>query len=670
MTERTCRVEVQRDHLSKIAHASPERGLAELIWNALDADATSVEVYFTKGDLGTLELIVKDNGRGFLMAEAESLFTALGGSWKARKEKTEDGRQLHGKEGQGRFKAFALGRCVQWTVVAKASDGSVASPFQISAFADRLEEFQLEEGGVGSRTTPGVTVRINEPEREFAIFDPEVAFEKLLPIFALYLRTYQTATITIEGIRLDPTTAIRNVETVALDTVAYNEVDYPVSLEIVEWREGGDRELWLCTASGFPIEPYPKQIRGIGEFGFSAYVKSELISVLSNDGTLGLGELNTHLRDACDGAIRAIKSHFLLRLREEGREAIRKWKEEKVYPFAEDATSPVEVAEREVFDVVATKVAESLPAFEESDRTSKAFQLRMLRHAVERGPDELQAVITEVLNLPKKELDQLSDLLRDVSLVGVINASKLVTDRLKFIAGLELLLFDVDSKKTLKERSQLHKIVAENTWLFGQEFSISVNDRSLTQVLRKHRQILGDEIHIDENVTKVDGSVGIVDLMLSRSIPCNRENEVEHLVVELKAPKVKIREKECSQIKSYAFAVIEDERFSSLSAKWDFWIISNELDNHAVREANQTGRPKGVLYRGTEGPDVTVWAKTWSQIIRENKFRLEFVREKLNYEIDQNDALQHLRDTYSQFTKGVVIDGEDLSGRGAKPNKQ
>lgn len=335
------------------------------------------------------------------------------------------------------------------------------------------------------------------------------------------------------------------------------------------------------------------------------------------------------------------------------------WKKDKIYPFQEETTSPIEVAERQVFDVVATKVAESLPSFDESDKESKAFQLRMLRHAVERGPEELQTVITEVLNLPKTQLDQLSEILKDVSLAGVISASKLVTDRLKFIAGLEHLLFDEDHKKTLKERSQPHKMIAENTWLFGQEFSVSVNDRSLTEVLKKHIAKSGKNIPIDEPVLRIDGSVGIVDLMLSRSIPCNREDEIEHLVVELKAPKVKIGEKECSQIESYAFAVIEDERFTSLSAKWDFWIISNEMDAYAHRKTTQDGRPKGVLHRETDSANVTIWVKTWSQIIRENKHRLEFVREKLNYEIDRNDALQHLRDNYSQFIKGVVVENDE-----------
>lgn len=658
MTEKKCKVKVKRDHLSKLAHASPERAISELVWNALDADAKSIEVFFIHGDIGTLEIIVKDDGEGFLFDDAEELFTSLGGSWKSTNRKTTSGRVLHGSEGQGRFKAFALGRCIEWTVTPKSSENSQARPFVINAVADRLDEFSIEDHEPDDPTSHGVAVRVTELHKQFAVFDAERAMEKLLPIFALYLRNYRSASISVNGIRLDPQQAIKDVTTVELEPVYYNDEEFRAILEIVEWQNEGDREIWLCTEDGFPLEPYPKQIRGIGDFSFSGYLRSALISKLSDDGTLGLGELNSHLREVSENAIRAIKSHFASRAVEESQERVKKWKSEQIYPFSNEAESPVEVAERQVFDVVATKVADSLPEFDDSDKKSKEFQLRMLRHAVERGPEELQTVITEVLNLPKKQLDQLSELLRDVSLTGVISASKLVTDRLKFIAGLESLLFGEESKKTLKERSQLHKILAENTWFFGQEFSISVNDRSLTEVLKKHQSLLGEYIPIDRPVTKVNGKVGIVDLMLSRALPRSKDDEIEHLVVELKAPRVKIGEKECSQIESYAFAVIEDERFASLTAKWNFWIISNELDSYAVRKSTQDGRPIGVLYRDSTKIDVTIWVKTWSQIIRENKHRLEFVREKLNYEIDHNDALQHLRETYSEYTKGVIIEDD------------
>ena len=509
-------------------------------------------------------------------------------------------------------------------------------------------------------TNQGVTVSITELKREFHILNTENAISKLLPIFSLYLLNYKNIDISIGGIRLDRENEILSSHSISLSDVTYKDQNYKVELEIVLWKCHSDKELWYCTSKGFTIEKYHKKIGGVGEFEFTAYLKSELISVLNKENVIGLGNLNVNLHDISESAILSIKDFFSKKLLEEGQKQIRKWKSEKVYPFENEASTPVEEAERQVFDIVAVKLSESLPTLDQADKRSKAFQLRMLRHAVENGPDDLQNIITEVLNLPKKKLEQFSDLLRDVSLTGVISASKLVTDRLKFILGLEHLLFNRETKDNLKERSQLHKIVSENTWLFGHEFSISVNDQSLTEVLRKHWQKKGITIPVDEPVKRIDGSVGIVDLMLSRSIPCSREDEIEHLVVELKAPKVKIGESQCSQIKSYAFAVIEDERFTSLSATWNFWVISNEIDNYAMRESNQDGRARGILYQATSGVKVTIWVKTWSQIIKENKHRLEFIRDKLNYEVDQKEAIQHLRENYAQFTKGVIVEDVEI----------
>ena len=163
----------------------------------------------------------------------------------------------------------------------------------------------------------------------------------------------------------------------------------------------------------------------------------------------------------------------------------------------------------------------------------------------------------------------------------------MVADRLKFLHGLEALLFNSDTKGHLKERSQLHRILADNTWVFGEEFSLTVDDQSLTEVLRKHRKLVGQDTVIDGPVKRIDGKVGIVDLMLSRSIPQNHADEREHLVVELKRPAVKVGAEEIKQIEQYAYTVVDDERFRHLKTSWSFWIISNDMDAFARVKTRQ-----------------------------------------------------------------------------------
>jgi hypothetical protein len=68
-----------------------------------------------------------------------------------------------------------------------------------------------------------------------------------------------------------------------------------------------------------------------------------------------------------------------------------------------------------------------------------------------------------------QERKELAALLQETTLSAIITAAKTVVDRLKFIAALESIVFDPETKGRLKERSQLHKILAENTWIFGEE---------------------------------------------------------------------------------------------------------------------------------------------------------------------------------------------------------
>ncbi len=214
-----------------------------------------------------------------------------------------------------------------------------------------------------------------------------------------------------------------------------------------------------------------------------------------------------------------------------------------------------------------------------------------------------------MLKLPKRKQEELAELLRDVSLSAIISSAKIVADRLRFLMGLEAILFDADSKKRLKERSQLHRIIAQNCWLFGEEYNLSVDDKSLTEVLRKHRKLLGDDAVIDEPVKHVSQERGIVDLMFSRAIRRHKADELTHLVVELKAPKVKIDEKEITQTEKYAISVMKDERFKSVNTTWVFWAISDDYGDYAQYRMKKTIGSAVNTGKIHEADNVSIWVK-------------------------------------------------------------
>lgn len=659
MAEKHFKVEVQEDHLERLATARPVQAVAELMWNAVDADATKVDVVVEANELGMQSITVRDNGHGIFHNEVADLFGQLGGSWKAHgsRSKTKS-RMLHGKEGKGRFKALALGRVADWSVAFKGEDEQIYG-YTITLIRDNLIDVRVSDAALAKgRATTGVEVRVTELHRDFRSLDGDEAIQEFSEIFALYLSDYPDVTISYQNSKLDPSASIANREKFTLDPIVDDGRTYSVDLELVEWKTQTERVVYLCSENGFPLQRKQPRFHAPG-FQFSAYIKSTYISGLHESGALELAEMNPALQGAYEAAQDKIKEHFRGREAEAARSEIEHWKSERVYPYEDEPASTVEEAERKVFDIVALNVNRHLPEFSESDRRTKAFQLRMLRQAIERGPEELQVILREVLDLPVRKQQELAKLLEEADLANVISASRLVADRLKFLTGLEALLFDPDIKKHLKERSQLHRILAENnTWVFGEEFGLTVDDQSLTEVLRKHRKLIGDELVIDRPVTRVDGSKGVIDLMLSKSVPRNHADEREHLVIELKRPTVKVGAGEITQIKSYAYAVAADERFRHLDTRWSFWVISNDLDDYAQHETRQKDKPRGLVTQTDDGR-IEVWVKTWSEVLSECKARLRFVQEHLQANVDKESSLKYLRNTYDKYLSGISEVDED-----------
>lgn len=658
MSDAHYRVRVEGDHIRKLASAKPIQAVAELIWNAADADATRIDLEIEADDVAMRSVTVRDNGHGIPHADVEALFGKLGGSWKGHGSRSKiKGRILHGKEGKGRFRALALGRVADWTVRYR-QDGKLLG-YRISVIRDDLVDVRVTEPAeVEPALGTGVEVRVSELDRTYRSLEPENAVQPLSEVFALYLTDYADVGIFVEGERLDPTKLIASRERFELSPIVEDGKEYPAEVEIIQWTSASERWLFLCGPEGFPFHRVSPRFHTPG-FQFSAYLKSAFIDALQERGLLDLAEMSAPLQVAHDEASDRIKAYFRAKEVEAAQSEIERWKADEIYPYRSEPLTNVEKAERQVFDIVALNVNKHLHDFAEQSRRTKAFQLRMLRQAIERGPDELQHILTEVLDLPERTQKELSKLLEEADLANVISASRLVADRLKFVHGLEAVLFDPDSKKLLKERSQLHRMIAENnTWIFGEEFNLTVDDQSLTEVLRKHRGLIGEETVIDQPVRRIDGKVGIVDLMLSRSVPQNHADEREHLVVELKRPSVKVGADEITQVKKYAFTVADDERFRHLKTRWSFWVLSNDLDAFARVETRQKGKARGQVFQSEDG-SIEVWVKTWAEVLAECKSRMKFVQEHLQANVDKESSLTYLKKTYAKYLAGVAEATDD-----------
>jgi hypothetical protein len=642
-------VAVEQDHLQRLVRPSrPIAGVAELIWNSLDADSTEVRVTLARNDLSGIEGIqVSDNGHGMTHKEAKATFRLLGGSWKkASKRSKGQKRVLHGSEGKGRWRAFALGRHVVWTSIAEEAQGTGRELVTVAGRAANLRQFEI---GDPTSTTgdSGTTVIIDELAEDIRGLEPTEAVPELTTVLALYLQQYQ-ADVQYDGESLDP--AAKQL----------HRADYPLQVEgvaedltltVIEWDFEVDRALHFCDETGVSLEVERPGVQAPG-FSFTGYLKWERFREMEAE--LVLGEQLPIIHAVLDAARDKLRDHFRERTGEVTRQQIEAWKSEKVYPYAGEPVTVPERTERQLFDVVALTASRVINSA--TDANSKRLSLRLMREALEQSPASLHRVLTEVLNLPPDRLEELAQLLGRTTLTAIIATSKLVADRLEFLHSLQILLFDEASKKTLLERSQLHRILANETWIFGEELALTADDESLRTVLRKHIALLGREAPAVDEAVDSAGRRLIVDLMLSRVVPQAAKRR-QHLVIELKRPSVVVGADEIEQIKKYAFQVIADERFSKTEVHWDFWLICNEMDGYAENDLrNYRPAAPGLLYDNRVG--VRIWLRTWAEVIADGEHRLKFVQGALDYLPDDDSALQYLRDAHAKYLPDHLTDQE------------
>ena len=278
--------------------------------------------------------------------------------------------------------------------------------------------------------------------------------------------------------------------------------------------------------------------------------------------------------------------------------------------------------------------------------TTDKIVLESLQKKLEGNSTDLSKILTEIDNLPDETCQDLANMLKNMALKDLISATKKNTDKLDFLKGLESLIFDEPTRTNLLERQHLHRLIAENVWIFGEDFSLSVDDQSLNTVLKKHAELNNLEINLDKPVTTLDGKGGIVDLVLSRKVQNVTANIQENLIVELKRPNSIINVEALTQIEKYALAISNDERFHSSSVNWKFWLVGNDLDSHVTSFVNQFDREPGLYYLEE---NISVWVKTWAQIINDCRVRLQYFSDEIKYLPDSSDSLQKIKDLYNKY---------------------
>jgi len=302
-----------------------------------------------------------------------------------------------------------------------------------------------------------------------------------------------------------------------------------------------------------------------------------------------------------------------------------KLKNDDYYPYKENASSKSKII---LFDKLAYLVEDKYHLLTEENKLREIIY-PLIDRTISNG--ELDKILGKIIKLNKKMTNKFSDLLEKTDLESIIEFSDKVASKIEDIEFLEKLVYS-EVAKNVKERKELHKFLEKMLWVFGEEFNETtklLSDKSLRKNLIELREDCmkfkpnkqKDNVNID-----IDKKIkSITDLFIYHErILDYKKREV--LVVELKAPKVKISPKEIEQAMRYAREI---GKLSSVSDNVNFKIllVSSAINDGAdfMIKGNQKSEDNPYLYFRSDDKKIEVWIMKWSELIENVKRKLQYM---------------------------------------------
>jgi len=637
------KINLTNQELLNVSNVPGINAIKESVWNSFDAESEKIEINLLKHDLGSIEFItIEDNGHGISFENFKAEFSAYGKSNKAGKlVSPKTNRFYHGKEGKGRFRLFSVGNSLEWETIYYDKDIEKNLIYKISIEKDAIDDFKYTDPIETTRKT-GTTVTIKNLNdiKLKELLKKNIEFElirEMSPILKAYNGDLE---ITLDGTKVDYTKFLYAEESNTVEVKINDEKSLSIEYDFLVWKEQSFHDLFLCDNNS--KSPLSKDHSGTRStiVSHSCFLYSEyFVELFHHD---GLDDMN--------GELKLLKTRVKKILDELAWKYHRKMIEDKVvqvkeadiYPYDNEAKDNYEILERAVFDSALAMVINKYPGFDKLTKTAKKLNLKLLKTVIEQG-ENIENTLENILDLNYNEHKELSMILEKTSFQSIIRKYKTVVHYLSFLKFLEQITYENTIVKHLKERVGLQKIIRDELWIFGDEYSLIGDDDSIKTVIKE--QIIGvrktkppifdfskdelDKIEKELESNPSEYSKHIPDLFLIKKD--SQKNQA--LIIELKAPKVSLDFSHIKQIVRYASKISKIINQSQKEEDWidlNFILVSSdtkdEISGIIDEEGNYTDRnlPKNVKIR----------IFNWATLIQKRSKELDNVKQDLDLTLD------------------------------------
>lgn len=639
----------------------------ELINNSIQAQAHNIDITIDYSDENEIfsnvikRIVIQDDGIGVHLSEVQDKLLDFGDSSKK------------GGKGIGRFAALQIGSDVEVESVGFDQKSNTFSkvriPFNERYFKSvrKIDELEIDTDeivlkgknhktyykvtidGIYDVAVTGINAKRKISERLLKDNIANAIFERYpLPIFS------KTVRFRFNDKYLEPNDFIDGEpEKIACTFTDKKGNEHTLYFTYINLKATIDEIRVFLTTKNAGVDSivggfeYDAEWLGPNSKGWFVYVHSDDLGtdIYRNIQLEGLDD-NVHLLRSF---IKDKLNNFFKGKNKEYEQFLVRLKQDNFYPYKDDSniTSKSKVI---LFDKVAYLVEERYNLIANRNKL-REIVYPLLDRTIITG--ELDGILKKILRIDSKYAKKFDAVLERLEIEDMVEFSERVSRKIEDIEFIEKLVCTEISRHVL-ERKELHKVLEKMLWLFGEKYLDNtrlLSDRNLENNLRQMREdtLLYKPQKKEDNINPVESKLkSITDLFLYSEKPID-EVRREVLIVELKAPRVKISPIELQQVVKYA-RQIESSRFYSEDINFHIILISSEINNDAkyALENAQKPRDNPYFYISNQNKNIVISVMKWGQLLETNKRKLKYLSTQLN--IKDVSVEQKIKNDFSEIS--------------------
>lgn len=643
---------------------TPERAIAEYVWNGFDAKATVVNIDFEidNAELDTIKNIrITDNGTGICYEELPIKFKKFYESQKriANENNTEFTR---GKNGYGRFTFYKFARFANWET-RYSKDAQIMS-YDIRIDSDTLKDYTTTEPLVSDDTTTGTCVVFNEISSDISsLFITKTLIPYLKAEFAWFLELKSEYQIYINGQELDYSSIIAEQESISpiLSHNQKNNINF--QCKYIRWNvkmnDEYSRFYFLNNDLELKFTKTTLLNKKGDNFWHSVIVIDDFFNEINCDNELDDNAIQPKLFD--NSADRKLFKELITQLneflkkkrrpflKEQAEVMVTKYKNEDVFP--KFGTEDWDIVRREGLENFVKELYEVEPAvFMKLNKEQKRVFLELLNLVMDSGErDSLFKILDAVVELDSNDRKEFAKILEITRLKQVVSTIKLISDRLLTLENLKKIVFNHTLQAN--EVRDLQSFIEKHYWIFGEEYRmVCAEEVKFEEALRKYIYILRGVS--EKKYIAHPNKYKEMDFFLTGTD--FRDGRPHNIVVEIKNPTTikQLKSEQLNQLEQYMDVILKQDCFNDANEFWTFILIGQDYDDIVGRRV--INKLTGLVQNDS---NYSLYVKKWSEITNEVERRLKYLLDKLKIEratLSKSQSLNEVMNEVSNNTAAMV----------------